>query len=203
MTDKPSLEEAGAFWKEHVQPYTERLLTGSYEMVPVQQHFMHNAKNMFERYKQSFLIQPYNSVVRIPGYKPGSNCIACIIENGRPIIAYFIPDLMVVMNKLQLMTEDVEFVRQLFESYIVIGTMHETDHLANGWAGAASDYERSIEFERLAHAATCEHTVRHFADIRKPVLTDTALRYRLWVECGRNADHPDWVADIRRRYPKR
>ncbi|MBX4197955.1 hypothetical protein KW782_01325 [Candidatus Parcubacteria bacterium] len=197
---QPSHEEATAFWENEIQPHVSQLMTGKYSLRPVQERYTLNANRIVQRYSQSYLVQPYNTAIQLAGKQVEYNPIACKIENGKPLVAVFIQAFMAGMNKLRSLTQDPHLINATFEAVVVIGMMHEMEHLANGWIGADLDYEKMIEFERLAHGETCEHTLEHFATTRKPVLESQVKLYQKWVACGRSADHPEWIAEIRRMY---
>lgn len=119
--------------------------------------------------------------------------------NGVPEVALFSPILEKTLH------DHWQFYkkryRQIFETDIVIGTIHELDHLALKVIDDNPSAARVIEGECAVWADTCEHAIRLFMETYKERVYKSAKGYYdAWLSCGKQIQSQQWRNFIASKY---
>jgi hypothetical protein len=126
------------------------------------------------------------------------------VDNGVPKVFVFMPN--IVANFEINGSTNFETRMQEHRADIVLGFMHELDHLClgdvPGWNAStnATDAEALLECEKRAWALTCDKTIRVFVEHGYPVIKTRRTFYDAWIESGCDAKSPIWDKAIRRLY---
>ena len=83
--------------------------------------------------------------------------------------------------------------KERYEDSIVVGYLHELDHLAGGFIGTIDEnLQTTIDHECLTWAETCEHTIKFFVETGREVNQSDLSFYNTWKKCGRNPYSKRW-----------
>ena len=198
MTDYTKLGQVKEFWDKEAMPVIKRLLNGQYRLPEIQARFQWAVGEILGKYGVPLNI---DMSFIAPTDRGGKNLIlpvGCHFRGGRPEVGFFAPVFRTIFRDLR-SSKPADF-RKLFERDVVIGFMHELDHLVQGIIDNPNRAQ-VVDFECLAQAATCEHTIRVFTEVyHEELCKDDMLFYSTWVKCGRNAESKDWRDFIAKMY---
>jgi hypothetical protein len=196
-----SLTEMQNFWSDNFSQTVDSLFTGKYPLPKVQQRFNEVTKHIRERYGYTNIIIHLND-----GYEPENALIlagSSLTDGDKPTLEITVPSLIDIYKREQRKgdpdaNERVRYV-------LVLSIMHELDHLAfdtmKGTREHPPSLDQLVDSERKIWALTCEYSIRPMIeDYHITLTTSEYVYYNKWVEIGRNADSPAWVAFIRNLY---
>lgn len=124
------------------------------------------------------------------------------VEKGSPYVGLILPAFMNIHRELIAENGD-ELGKKLFRQSIIVGFMHELDHLAFGFVtpeGSPKDHAKSLENETRAWAETCENTISELVRLKLQLGPNEVTYYSAWVASDRSVSSPSWIAFIRNAY---
>ena len=123
----------------------------------------------------------------------------CRTNNGQPEMAIFVPALKIMWEEMR-RKKFVGF-RQRYQTAILIGFIHELDHINLGFIWASPSIDQMIHAESVVWGSTCEHTIRPLVDNHHLELCHSdQLFYSMWVKSGRNVNGPQWKGFVASLY---
>jgi hypothetical protein len=185
------------FCENEVFPLLQSLMSGTYRLPEVQTRYISNCTEIAQRYKCSALNHGISDMKPLVGT---ATTVAMFgygfTESSLPQVTIFLHSLYGTFEEERAL-DPVGF-RQPFGTRVVIGYMHELDHLAKGFAGKRHDpIETHLRNETFAQAETCEYTIRPIFEIHKLRVTqDILTRYSHWLRAERNVHSPYWTSYI-------
>jgi hypothetical protein len=187
MAKQYTASEILSFYEREIKPTLIALTTSQYRLPEIQAHWMRCCAEMTERFGVGPMIMPYNNPANDSAGSGKSLPSACRLLNGVAEVALFLPTIMESFD---------EFVgtcpscfKAVFEAFLVVTIMHETDHLALGICGPVNGLQAIIDGETTVWARTCATILCVLADTyRFPLCRSNHLFYSAWVASGRGAD---------------
>jgi hypothetical protein len=121
------------------------------------------------------------------------------VKDGKPYVDLLIPAIMDAHTFL--LADYPHQAKEFFEYTIVIGFIHELDHLATGLVGSKEDLVKLIDHETKVWALTCEYGIRPMVEVHGVTIgSSDAEYYEDWLKSGRDAESSFWKMSIRRVY---
>ncbi len=189
MTEK--LVSAKEFWNASCAPVVNQLDQGRYRLAGIQNRHDWCRREIIDRWGEPVKLELFDQQSPDTAGPKTTLAMGCRIDEGIPKIGIFVPELQ--KSFLQMQAKNPENLPRMFEAHMVIGLIHELDHLALGVAGKILSMEEVINGETIVHADTCEYTIRLFAEIYGyPLPNHTKVMYSQWVECYRNRESNHW-----------
>lgn len=121
-------------------------------------------------------------------------------NNGTPVVATFVPAHMDLYEDME--SRGVTPLRETFENNLVIGLIHELEHMAYdpiNTSGSPSSEELNRR-EIRTWAYTCEYTIQLFVDAELPISRSKMAFYDRWVAYGRRLTSVEWTNFITEAY---
>ena len=146
------------FFEQELAPSILRLIGLSYPLVKIQERYNALMAEISTRYKQATLPISLSDKAPTDAHPNGFLLMGCSCENGRPSMTLFVRELRHLFFEMKIF-KDANF-RQVFETNVIIGYLHELDHLALGAIGNPQDPSENARTECLVWAYTCELTMR-------------------------------------------
>lgn len=186
-----SKEAMQKFWETKVLPVIISLDEESCPFPKVREAFRENARLIQERYHcdpEIYWFDEFFSKVINGKISP----MACWIDENQPIIEVSIPANMLSFEDKR-KTAGFKNFQEVFDVDLLIGFMHELDHIALGLVGESESLLDMINGESIVWARTCENTIRLFVEEHHAKLTRFChQRYDAWVMHGRNSENLEW-----------
>jgi hypothetical protein len=186
------------FWEAYMAQIITSVVQGTYRLSLINDRFQNNNRLISARYKR--ILNVTMSILACQDQFGGEGSLpqGCRIVDGEPQVVLFVPTLIEVMAHLK--RKHPGSYREVFETALVVGTIHETDHLAMGLA-EEGDALSTLNDEQRVWAETCEHTIRPLVEIyHEPICASDMMYYQAWVKAGRNVESSEWRTFIRKLY---
>ena len=168
-----------------------QITRGRYRLVEIQARYNQLCEKIAQRYPHGLKITLSDVASEDSVGKNMTLPFGCRCINGVPEVALFVPAIRMVFEDFH--KSSPRNFRQVFESCVIIGFLHELDHLALRIIGDEADLAKVINGERIVWAETCEQAVRLFLDIYiEPLCWSDMLYYSAWVRCRRNVESKQW-----------
>lgn len=182
-----SQEEAMLFWEKH---FGERFFE---EMPPeIDQRYKEHLHSIAKRYNQNLKVElscTYLKNKNIP--------CACRVANGTPYAIIIVPAFMNLHKKLI----NESGAEEVMRTTLLIGVMHELEHLAHDSMAQNANIEEFIADEKRAWALTCQHTIAPLVEkYRKALYKSDFYYYDSWLKANRDPDSMAWNTSISRIY---
>jgi hypothetical protein len=187
------------FWDREVAPIMRSLATNSYGLPEIQARHFELLQTIADRYHHELSVSILDK--RCANRVDSKYCLpfGCRALEGIPEVAIFVPVVKEIF--LEIRKKSPAGFRRKFETTLVIGFLHELDHLALGLTCNDPSFDAMLEVERVVWSWTCERTINVFAETYKRELCHSdRLYYDNWLRCGRNADSPCWRSFIANLY---
>lgn len=185
----PNQQEMEQMWVNKVRPALGELFLGQCQIVEVKAHFQQNCLSIMALYGQN--------TEAILNYSPGPVGIyafGCGIVNGSPKLQIFMPVIQKCISRVvELKQDNTEAVTQMIKSFVWIGFLHETDHLALKIVDSNPTLEQIVNGEAKVWGRTCSKIIYPLVQTHKWELHPAWLPYyQNWVKCGMNAENSQW-----------
>lgn len=193
VDDPPPLapeSEVKAFWARELEGlFKERILTGQTEYAVLNAQLRESRVEIRKRYGRDLEMR------MVANYAKAGWLVmmGSLVSKGQPAVELIIPSLMILHHECAKRGHDA---RRAFELAILVGFLHELDHLALGEVGRSTH----VESEKRAWARTCERTIRPLVEFGAPVEAGHRIYYDAWVSARRDERSPKWDAFIRTHY---
>lgn len=185
---KFSDEELHAFWDSHFnRTVMEEVLRARYSVSDINNRYLELSRRSAERYGKVFAIEASTSF----NNRSRDVLAGCDARGGNPVLRIFVP------AQLQFYRSG-KVTPQTFEVSIVIGLLHELEHLASG-CDNVDGKEALIASEVTAWDRTCRYTVSALVRAGRNLDPVGATMYRGWLACGQK-EGPCFNAFIREHY---
>ncbi|MES2436877.1 MAG: hypothetical protein V4519_02605 [Patescibacteria group bacterium] len=188
------------FYNQRIGPILNLLISCTYPLELIQRRFDSHRLTISRCYGRPIDLKVI--AVDHPAYAGDQKMISMsnTARNGIPIIDLYMPALerqYAIRQKLDGINCDA-----MWQSVIVMGVLHELDHLANGWTDCApGDIPALIEYERLTWGKTSEYGMVPWVQNYGQILSPLCQRwYDAWIAADRDVDHPSWVTFVTSKY---
>lgn len=135
------------------------------------------------------------------GYDSASRNIlqSSLVQEGVPVLNIVVPAEMDTYTYYK--DRGIQNLEASFQSLLIIGIMHELDHLAYGLSGSRGMSADELDhMEVVAWSYTCDETIRIFVEKGLPVDPSDLSYYQVWVRGGQNMMSREWVEFIQKHY---
>jgi|SRR3989344_1153170 len=200
MSEYKMDKEMQRFFETEVAPALTLLINGKYRFHAIQKE----CNELWKQFKKIYHRQLQTRVCDKPfagSYESTEGILSpfCIfMDNGSPNVAISVPHLKILHEEMKRASATF---KQLFETFIVAGYMHELYHLVLELVNPPTKAE-SLEAEIVVWAKTCENVMKPFREMYHCELYgDNGLAYEIWVKCGRNPQSAQWKEFIAQLYP--
>ncbi len=188
--------EQHLFYDHHLKYTLEDILGGKYLIPEINARYQERSQKITARYGKLFRVSFCTS------YSKASHRVlrGCWIDGTQPVIQIFIPANMDLYQEMRGKNEsDWE---KKFEYTLIIGFLHELDHLAEGVPGNGKQTDEEKDLcEEIAWAATCEFTIRPLVERYHLSLEQSNdAYYQAWVEANRDRNNEKWKQFIQQTY---
>lgn len=190
---------AREFYEARIKPTLYQLLQKEYRLDDIQTLFDNRMQVIANSYPKMLWVgvcQTDNVSNGRGKMKQGSFItFQCIVENGQPQIRISLPSLKAVFDSFNGNPNQ----DQIFEMELVIGLIHELDHLALGRAERIDGLEERIANEALVWSITCI-TIGLLVKLGQVVDGEHVAMQTAWEKGGRNLQSTCWQDYIRGLY---
>lgn len=198
-----SKKEIHAFWDQHFQKLMQdQIVGGKYGIAEINQRIAELTVLIKERYHSSIsvnMMERYLTPVSVGNY---ALCSSQVSKNGVPEIYISVPALMAATAQVRF-SGGPDWPKQM-ELALIIGYIHELDHLALGFKYAdkeSTTADELVEEEIVAWAQTCEKTIRVLVEnYHFKLSVNDDFYYQQWLLAGRNQQSPAWQQFFWRSY---
>lgn len=185
---KPSNEELHAFWDAHLNRIVmEEVVRARYPVSEINNRYLELVRQSTERYGKVFAIEAstvFNDLSR-------DVLAGCDARGGNPVLRIFVP------AQLRLYRSG-EVTPQTFEVAVVVGLLHELEHLASG-CDIEESKEALIASEVTAWDRTCRYAISALVRAGRNLDPGSVTMFRGWLACGQK-EGPCFNAFIREHY---
>ena len=126
------------------------------------------------------------------------------VENDLPVVVIILPNL---LNLERLLRREIkEYKKEVLQLSVLVGILHETDHLRYNTRehlqkGRPFSVEEVVANEKQAWGYTCRYTIAPLVEKYGKVLDPNHMAfYRDWIESGRDENSGTWEEKIRKAY---
>lgn len=187
------------FWKDHMDHFVNKLIEHTYAIPEINERFEKLVKEVNRRYGRL-------TIARITTYFPESHSIlggAGLSKDGSAELSLIMPAIMDAYYRMQ--ASGHTHLEKLFEHMVIIGIMHELDHIAHekilGTRSNPPPLSVLLDKETKAWALTCEYTIRPLVERHGVPLTPSDFNYyNTWLRADRNVESSVWKEFIRNTY---
>lgn len=181
------------FFEKEVAPHIMPLFNGNYPHLEIQKNYNDDLLEFQKIYRERTL--NVSLCDKPPKDSAGENALlpfGCSLEGGKPILTLFVSEIEKIFRRLRNF-RPTSF-KPLFETVLVIGIMHEIDHLILQKMGNQRDNVSLVIGDECAvWARTCERCMRPLVEVYGKELPDSDGQvYSAWVASGRNAESARW-----------
>ncbi len=195
-TGQMTPEQVQNFWLSHLVDEYNLIQTGEYPTHGVQRLYTRASEQIREKYGTDPQVTVYAS------YNPLSRLVIAGTSVNRenvPSIGFSTPTIVDIYN--QLVLDGDPYAHEKIQNTVLIAIMHERDHLSSGYVlspdNTDTGFEARIYREKHTWAITCQNTIEILVRNNEPIEESDMLRYRAWIQAGRNVDSPIWDEAIR------
>lgn len=183
------------FFEWQVVPIIKNLFSESYKIPDIGKKLSENWEKIAERYGCNVSIEASDS---FPSDDPGEGkmlMFGCALKDGKPKMVMFVRNLIMIWST-------IGGNSSVWESFVVVGVMHELDHLALGVVELTPtrDIPKIIEGESIVWARTCQNTMRLLVENNWPLCGSDQDLYNAWISCNRKEKSSQWISFIKKRY---
>ena len=194
-----SEQEMHDVWTNDFQNIVVSLFSNAYPLQKIQERFDRLSGAIVDRYHTNVPIHLITTYMA----ENADIFAGCYITNGQPQLDIIIPRLLDIIGE-QRDKADPEW-RATAQDELLVGILHEFDHIAIQKNLGASAYPPSldelVEAESAAWAQTCEHTITLLIEeYHAPLPRTDHIYYEKWVAAGHNENSPLWKDFIRSAY---
>ncbi|MCX6720347.1 MAG: hypothetical protein NTW11_00890 [Candidatus Staskawiczbacteria bacterium] len=193
------LEMQCAWSNDFQQVFDQELLLNKYPIFEIQDRYNSTLQLIYQRYGSTLAIN------MVTAYCRASTEVLCgnYFTNGHPTVDIIIPKLLDICKDEQ--RKNPSGWRERMRFVLVIGFMHELDHLAFGTIAKEGDkpepLDQLVNEEANVWALTCENTLAPLIEKYKVQLTAGEYTYyNEWLKAGRDKNSQSWRSFIRWAY---
>jgi hypothetical protein len=197
-----SLSEMQCTWSNHFQQvFDQELSLNKYPIPEIQSRYNMALQLINQRYG------PTLAISMVTTYCGASRDVLCgnCFTNGHPTVEIMIPKLLDICKAEQ--SKDFHGWQDRMRFVLVVGIMHELDHLAFGTMEKEGDkpapLDQLVDEEANVWALTCENTLTPLIEKYKVQLTgDEYIYYTEWLKARRDKNSQSWRDFIRWAYSR-
>lgn len=190
MPYTPNLEIRD-FWTREIEPTMKCLFDGKCQFPEIQQRYFFLKKVISATYANPLHISLHDE--EPPDKTSEALCLpfGCRMNNCRPEVGIFVPIVRTIWRDARKVKYDG--FRSRVQADLLIGFIHELDHIALDMMPNSPTLGQMIDCERVVWGSTCEYAIKPLVEIHRVEMCQSdLLYYSAWVQSGRNVNSESW-----------
>ncbi len=192
-----------SLWTGVVKPITDSILLGTIPFPEINKVAQENQASIANLYSTSLTVRIWINLfghLHDDGNK--TTLFACGLVNNNPQVAVFLSILdRAFFHIIKYKHGNTQLGAEIFQNTVLVGVMHEIDHIALGLIGKKEDpIQTLIDIECAVWAKTCKDTLSPLIEQYGKEFPYYKSIYDEWVLCGRSAESQRWKDSIAKTY---